>query len=84
MGLETNLAELDAFGFTVIEGAASPELVERLKAAITSEVERKMGIRPEVVDGKATVQGMHYRNHLLGKDQAFEEAMMLKKPGSFR
>ena len=80
MGLETNLAELDAFGFTVIEGAASPELVERLKTAITSEVERKMGIRPEVVDGKATVQGMHYRNHLLSKDRAFEEALMLEKP----
>ncbi len=38
MGLEANLAELDAFGFTVIESAASKELVERLKTAITSEV----------------------------------------------
>ena len=43
IGLETNLAELDAFGFTVIEGAASAELVERLKRAISSEVERKTG-----------------------------------------
>jgi hypothetical protein len=70
MGLESNIAELDAFGFTVIEGAARPELVDRLKAAITSEVEEKTGTRPEVVDGRSTVQGMHYRNHLLGKDPA--------------
>lgn len=80
MGLEPNVAELDAFGFTVIEGAASPELVERLAGAISAEVERKTGTRPDVVDGTATVQGMHYRNHLLGKDPAFEEALLLERP----
>lgn len=31
LGLETNLAELEAFGFTVVEGALSPELTKDLK-----------------------------------------------------
>jgi hypothetical protein len=61
MDLETNVAELDAFGFTVIEGAASPELVERLQTAICSEIERQTGTKPDVVNGKATIQGMRYR-----------------------
>jgi ectoine hydroxylase-related dioxygenase (phytanoyl-CoA dioxygenase family) len=80
MGLEFNLAEFDAFVFTLIEGAASPELVERLKTAIASEAERKIGTRAEIVDGKTTIQGMQYRNHLLMKDRAFEEALMLERP----
>jgi len=80
LGLETNLAELDAFGFTVVEDTAPADLVERLKAAICEEVERKTGARPEVVDSQATVRGMHYRNHLLGKDPAFAEALMLERP----
>jgi ectoine hydroxylase-related dioxygenase (phytanoyl-CoA dioxygenase family) len=80
MGLETHVAEFDAFGLTVIEGAASPKLVERLQTAICSEVERQTGTRPDVVNGKATIQGMQYRNHLLNKDPAFEEALMLERP----
>ena len=32
LGLECNIAELEAFGFTVIEIAASAPLVERLKS----------------------------------------------------
>ena len=66
MGLEPNLAELDAFGFTVIEGVASPELVERLKAAIYSEVKTKTGIAPDVVDGKATVRAFRHGINPLG------------------
>jgi ectoine hydroxylase-related dioxygenase (phytanoyl-CoA dioxygenase family) len=80
MGLETHRAKLDAFGFTVIDGAASPKLVERLQTAICSEVERQTGTRPDVVEGKATIQGMQYRNDSLNKDPAFEEALMLKRP----
>lgn len=71
LGLETNLAELDAFGFTVIEGAAPPELVARLKAAILKTAESRETVPPE---------GMIYQNHLLVRDRAFEEALMLPRP----
>ena len=30
-GLETNVAELEAFGFTVVENAISPDLTGRLR-----------------------------------------------------
>jgi hypothetical protein len=31
LGLEANVAELEAFGFTVIENALTPELTDRLR-----------------------------------------------------
>jgi ectoine hydroxylase-related dioxygenase (phytanoyl-CoA dioxygenase family) len=80
MGLESNLAELDAFGFTVIEDAAPSELVERLLAAVMATTADREEMALEVVDGKATQQGMKYQNHLLIKDRAFEQALMLEKP----
>src|SRR5580704_429090 len=43
LGLETNLAELEAFGFTVIEGALSPELTLRLRRAVLDAWEARYG-----------------------------------------
>ncbi len=80
LGLEGNVAELEAFGFTVIERAASEELVEQLKNAICAEVEAKTGNRPDESRDPDALAGMHYRNHLLGKDPAFEQALLLEKP----
>jgi len=80
LGLECNLSELDAFGFTVIEDAATTELVERLKTAIVATTASREKVSLEVIDGKASLQGMKYQNHLLIKDRAFEEALMLSKP----
>ena len=80
LGLETNIAELDAFGFTVVENAASLELVERLKNGVTETIATREDKKPEIVDGKANMPGMKYQNHLLIKDRAFEEALMLPKP----
>lgn len=71
LGLESHVAELDAFGFTVIEGAASPELVDRVKAAIMKTADSRESTPSE---------GMVYQNHLLVRDPAFEEALMLEKP----
>ena len=74
------LAELDAFGFTVIENAASPGLVERLRLAVLATTETRENLALEIVDGKASLQGMKYQNHLLIKDRCFEEALMLERP----
>ena len=46
-----------------------------------TDFELRTGPIPEVADDKATVQGMQYRNHLLIKDRAFEEALMLEALG---
>lgn len=80
MGLESNVSELDAFGFTVIENAASVDLVERLRSAVVDTTAIREKTTPEIVDGKANLQGMKYQNHLLIRDRAFEEALMLSKP----
>ena len=71
MGLESNVAELDAFGFTVIEGAASSELVGRLKKAISFEVERKTGISPRRRRWQGDRSGHALSQPLAGKGQGF-------------
>ena len=43
LGLETNLAELEAFGFTVIEDALSPEQVEHFRGRILEISEARLG-----------------------------------------
>jgi len=43
LGLETNLAELEAFGFTVIEGALSPDEVEATRDKIIEISEQRLG-----------------------------------------
>ena len=43
LGLETNLAELEAFGFTVVEGALSPDLTRRLKDTVIGIAEARVG-----------------------------------------
>ncbi len=43
LGLETNLAELEAFGFTTIEGALSAEQTDRARNAIVKAAEQKWG-----------------------------------------
>ena len=39
LGLETNLAELEAYGFTVIRDALSPELTAKLRDAVLRSAE---------------------------------------------
>ena len=43
LGLESNLAELEAFGFTVIEGALPPDLTKRLRSAVLDAWEARYG-----------------------------------------
>jgi ectoine hydroxylase-related dioxygenase (phytanoyl-CoA dioxygenase family) len=79
LGLETSLAELDAFGFTVIEDALSPELTARLRDAVVREAETTFAAKLDVEREEA------HRNwklvpYLLYKDELFEQAVLNPKP----
>ena len=73
LGLETHVAELEAFGFTVVEDVLSPKDVERLKVLIL-EAAQERGI------DLAQAEGDSFVPFLLFRDQAFEAAVLNPKP----
>src|SRR5262249_45759962 len=82
LGLESCVAELDAFGFTVIppERIAPPEFHARLRDAILSVHERRSGQRVTAADlPTASLPGdrpVATYWSLLGEDPVFEEAVL--------
>lgn len=79
LGLETNVAELEAFGFTTIEGALSPEQTERARKAIVTAAEEKWG-RSIDIENETEQEGYDLIPFLLYKDPIFEEAVLNPKP----
>ena len=79
LGLETNLAELEAFGFTTIEGALSPAQVERARNAIVTAAEQKWG-RSIDIENETEHEGYDLVPFLLYKDDIFQEALLSPKP----
>lgn len=79
LGLETNLAELEAFGFTVIENALSPEHTERLRQAIIRVAEERLGKKLDI-ENETEHQSFDYIHYLLFQDEAFEEAVLTPGP----
>lgn len=79
LGLESNLAELDAFGFTVIEDALSPELTLKLRQAVVREAEAAFGARLDV-EREETHRNWKLVPYLLYKDQLFEQAVLNPGP----
>jgi ectoine hydroxylase-related dioxygenase (phytanoyl-CoA dioxygenase family) len=82
LGLQQNVAEFEAHGYTVIppEKASTPDFVARLSDAILKVAENRNGVRPDRVTGDShrnlpTAAGQHLFNLLL-EGQPFEEAMM--------
>ncbi|HXZ86265.1 MAG TPA: phytanoyl-CoA dioxygenase family protein [Myxococcota bacterium] len=78
-GLEPKLAELDAFGFTTIEGALGPDLVKRLRAAILQVAEERHGRRLDL-DREQELSGVDFVPYLLFRDPAFEEVLLNPGP----
>ena len=79
LGLETNLAELEAFGFTIIEGALSPQLTLRLRGAVLASAEKRFG-RQLDLENEAELREVELAPYLLYKDAVFEEAVLNEKP----
>src|SRR5579862_2527316 len=78
LGLETNLAELEAYGFTVIEGALDPDTTRRLRETILRIAEKRLGHRldPENQAGHQEIALIPY---LLFKDPVFKAAVLNQK-----
>lgn len=79
LGLEGNLAELEAFGFTVIEGALDPELTAALRRRIVEITAERVG-QPLDVDGETAYRGLQFVPFLLFKDQLFRRALLNPAP----
>ena len=82
LGLESNVAELDNFGYTIVppERVAPPEFTERLLARILELVERRSGVKPDLETGSTHAEqpvGIGEEHYLtLFEDRVFEEALM--------
>lgn len=86
LGLERQMAELDAVGLTVIppDKAASAALVERLRAAVLRIGTERTGIEPDTIGGRshasleatAGQKGEAWLWRLLFEDRLFEQALM--------
>jgi len=87
LGLTENIAELEAFGFTVVppEKVASPELNDRLRTAVLETHERRTGHRITDLSSDDGVKGgdagpgqQPYQLHsqMVYEDRAFEEALL--------
>ena len=79
LGLESNLAELEAFGFTVIEGALSPETTKRLRDAVLEAAEGDFGRKLDL-ENEADHKAIKLIPYLLYRDPVFEEAVLNPKP----
>jgi hypothetical protein len=83
LGLERNIAELDAYGFTILEpGRAAPlQYVDALEETVLRASQRKAGVAPDKVTGLShgtshpTGWGQHMFYMLL-EDPIFETALM--------
>ena len=76
LGLERNVLELQENGLTLVEGALSPDMVERLRGGILNQVKRRAELdsRPDLdsYDGPSLPHG----SWLLFEDPVFEEVLV--------
>ncbi|NUP09783.1 MAG: hypothetical protein HOW73_27370 [Polyangiaceae bacterium] len=79
LGLETNIAELETFGFTVVENAIPLELVDRLVERILAVSAERLGLDAVEKDGSNHQETTQALNYLLAEGRCFEEALMLPK-----
>jgi hypothetical protein len=79
IGLETNLAELEAFGFTVIEGSLDRDLTSRLRASILRIASENVGHELDV-DDETAHRGMDFQPYLLFRDPMFKRAVLNPGP----
>ena len=81
LGLETNVAELDAIGYTTVKGAIDADQVARAKAAIVRVMERKSGMQVDIESETAEPwSGVSLAHYLLYEDEVFESIITASKP----
>jgi ectoine hydroxylase-related dioxygenase (phytanoyl-CoA dioxygenase family) len=81
LGLKDNLIELEALGYTRIDGVLSADQVERAKAAILKRVEGETGNHIDLDTAtEADFRNLTYVYYMLYEDEVFEEILMQEKP----
>jgi ectoine hydroxylase-related dioxygenase (phytanoyl-CoA dioxygenase family) len=78
LGLESHLAELEAYGFTVIENALSPEFTAQLREATVREYERRFKAKINVETGE-NFEDWQLAPYLLYKDPTFADLTLHQK-----
>ena len=79
LGLETNLAELEAYGFTTIEGALSPDEVKATRDKIIEISEARLGRRLDL-ESETDYADLSFIPFLLFKDPIFKVGLLNPKP----
>lgn len=86
LGLNDNLIELDAQGYTIVRGVLSEDQVERARTAILKRVEARVGkpVDPDRATDEDFQSPMGTSLDLVGyilyDDEVFEEILMAEKP----
>jgi hypothetical protein len=78
LGLESNLAELEAYGFTIIEGALTPALTKELRDAIIAIAQERLGRKLDL-ENETAHQQIELIPYLLFKHAVFREAVLNQK-----
>lgn len=79
LGLETNLAELEAFGFTIIEDALDADLTVRVRDAVLRVAEQRLERSLDLV-AESDYDRYDVLPWLLFEDPVFEEAVLIPGP----
>jgi hypothetical protein len=77
-GLEQNLAELEAFGFTTVPNALDPDQVVALRERIVEISEERLG-RSLSLDGETEHSAIEFIPYLLYKDPMFKDVVVNPK-----
>jgi len=83
LGLETNVAELEAFGFTILPATLNAETVDRVKERILAVAERRWGRKLDAGSAanlEGRLPGTPLLTNLLFEDRLFEDLMMAERP----
>jgi len=79
LGLQANLAELEAFGFTVVEGALEPDQTRVMRDRIVELSEERLG-RPLDLEKETEHNETKYAQYLLFEDPMFKAAVVNPRP----
>lgn len=81
LGMDSNLAELETYGFSTVRGVLDESLVERARTAICDAMTRKRGISVDFENESSDQwQGMSLAHYLLFEDEVFEEIAVQARP----
>ncbi|HEV2370373.1 MAG TPA: phytanoyl-CoA dioxygenase family protein [Acidimicrobiales bacterium] len=79
LGLEANLAELEAFGFTVIEAALSPGLTNETRAAVVRLASERVGHELDLEE-EEDYSGLAFQPYLIFRDPVFKRVVLNAGP----